>query len=275
VAEKKPKAMMFYPEVWLASPDVLVMSPATRSGYHDILCFMWLHGGSLPDDEEALRKFSRLSAREWKEGRAEILARLRRTDDGRYTHGRLAEEYERAVAGLERKSERGKVAANARWKQSASNATSMPQAMQQASRKHRRSNASAMPTETETETDVALTLSGESNKARGARALDPSLPPARMVSVGEFGYARLSPDEIVRLNEAIGADEASRLLVAFDRWVAEDPTGRVAGGKRRRDRNPYRTVLAWHSRRTEEKLAKAVNGKFDGIREFLASEAAR
>ena len=107
--------MMFYPEAWLSSPQVAGMEPAGRAGYFDILCSMWLAGGSLPDDDDALRAYSRLERKEWARLGPKIRACLS-FDSGEVSQSRLAEEYERTIRLQADRSKAGKDGADRRWR---------------------------------------------------------------------------------------------------------------------------------------------------------------
>jgi len=112
---KAPQGMMWYPEAWLSSPDVMVMSPEARSGYFDILCAMWLAGGRLKNDDKTLQLLSRLDRKTWRKVRDSIVSKLHETEDGFVQQSRLSEEFARTEKLLSDRKEAGKAGAKKRW----------------------------------------------------------------------------------------------------------------------------------------------------------------
>lgn len=145
---KKPEAMMFYPEAWKGSPSVAAMGPIARSGYFELLCAMWLSGGSLPNDERILQANSRLTPKEWKDCASLIRAELEIASDGRLTQRRLIEEYNRTVELQERKRRGGADGARRRW-QKHGTPNGIPTGTANGS-----ANANPMQTKTQTETQT-------------------------------------------------------------------------------------------------------------------------
>lgn len=57
----KPPAFQFYPNDWLSSPHIAMMTPEQEGAYIRLLCYCWASGDcSLPSDEQALLSLSRL-----------------------------------------------------------------------------------------------------------------------------------------------------------------------------------------------------------------------
>ena len=59
-------AFQFYPNDWLSSPRIMLMTPAEEGAYIRLLSICWMNGG-LPDDDEQLAALSRLGA-DWFNG---------------------------------------------------------------------------------------------------------------------------------------------------------------------------------------------------------------
>lgn len=63
--EFRSPAFQFYPNDWLSSRNVAVMTPAQRGGYIQLLCYDWT-GDGIPDDDKILAALSGLQ-NEWSE----------------------------------------------------------------------------------------------------------------------------------------------------------------------------------------------------------------
>lgn len=233
---KKPEAMMFYPEAWKGSPSVAAMTPAARSGYFELLCAMWLSGGSLPDEDRILQANSRLSPKEWKDAAPFIRAELVPTSDGRLTQRRLLEEYERTVELQARRKKGGKEGARRRWQADRSPIGSPNRSPIGTP------NANPMQTETETETIT--------NPTDSRTPKPPRLPPQPTIAFGEFGHVRLTEQRHAELEKALGA-ELPEYIERFDTWVEEAPNAKTSGVARR-DRDPYLTIRNWFRRDQKE-----------------------
>ena len=59
MAKNNSPAFQFYPNDWLSSPKVMLMTPAEEGAYIRLLAISWTNGG-LPDDDEQLALLSRL-----------------------------------------------------------------------------------------------------------------------------------------------------------------------------------------------------------------------
>lgn len=66
-------AFQFYPNDWLSSPHITLMSPAEEGAYIRLLCYAWADPDcSLPDDNETLARLSRLGEGWFKGGSTNI-----------------------------------------------------------------------------------------------------------------------------------------------------------------------------------------------------------
>ena len=71
----KSPAFQFYPDKWLSSLNVLMMTPAEEGAYIRLLCYCWESGDcSIPNDDELLAKISRLNE-QWFNGSSTIVKR--------------------------------------------------------------------------------------------------------------------------------------------------------------------------------------------------------
>lgn len=83
----------FYAQDFLTSEGVLCMTPEQIGAYVTLLCVAWGDGTrppSLPDDDVALGKLSRLGKR-WARGRELIRGQFRQDEEGRLVNVRLSE----------------------------------------------------------------------------------------------------------------------------------------------------------------------------------------
>lgn len=74
--------------------------------------------------------------------------------------------------------------------------------------------------------------------------------PVETVSLGEFGWARMTKEQLAKLESKYPAHYMS-CIERFDRWVEEAPGAKASNGVRRRDRKAYLTVCAWIDRDVE------------------------
>jgi len=89
----KAPAFQFYAGDFLSSPDVILMSAQEVGAYCLLLFTSWQSEKQayLDNDEDRLRRISRLSTREWKESRQILLKKFVETEDGLYRYNpRLA-----------------------------------------------------------------------------------------------------------------------------------------------------------------------------------------
>ncbi len=59
MGKNKSPAFQFYPDSWLSSPKIMLMTPAEEGAYIRLLCICWMNG-HLPNDDEQLSQLSRL-----------------------------------------------------------------------------------------------------------------------------------------------------------------------------------------------------------------------
>lgn len=104
-----------------------------QHGAYLLLLFDYWRSGPPPNDDAILAQITRLSRPAWKKMKPTILAFFNERD-GKLFHNRVEEELEKAEENKDRRTERAKTAAAARWSGARSNATS-----------NARSNATSMP----------------------------------------------------------------------------------------------------------------------------------
>lgn len=87
----KSPAFQFYPDSWLSSQSITLMSPAEEGAYIRLLCHAWLAPDcGLPADSESLKVLSRLGSG-WNRSESRIRAKFTERDD-RLFNDRLIEE---------------------------------------------------------------------------------------------------------------------------------------------------------------------------------------
>lgn len=110
----KPPAFQFYPDSWLSSTDISLMTPAEEGAYIRLLCHAWLQDDcGIPDDDDALAVLSRLG-RAWKKSAPKIRAKFD-ARDGRLFNDRLARERVKQEEHRKAQSDSGKRGAEIRW----------------------------------------------------------------------------------------------------------------------------------------------------------------
>lgn len=111
----KPPAFQFYPDSWLSSQDIMLMSPAEEGAYIRLLAISWLSEDcGLPDDDDVLSRLSRLGEA-WFKGGSTVLRNKFEKRDGRLYNLRLLEERKKQEEWRVKSSEGGKKSAKLRW----------------------------------------------------------------------------------------------------------------------------------------------------------------
>ncbi len=89
---------------------------AEQHGAYDLLLMgSWMREGKLPDADEQLRTICKLTPEKWRKHKP-ILQKFFRVEDGHWIQKRLMEEYLKALENQKSASNKGKNAANSRWK---------------------------------------------------------------------------------------------------------------------------------------------------------------
>ena len=103
----KSPAFQFYPDAWLSSLDITLMTPAEEGAYIRLLCHAWLSPDcSLPTDSAALRTLSRLGPA-WPKSEERIRSKFRE-EDGRLYNDRLLVERRKQDEWRRKSSEGGR-----------------------------------------------------------------------------------------------------------------------------------------------------------------------
>ena len=110
--KERPPAFQFYPRDFLSSEGVRVMTATGRGAYITLLCVCWLEG-SLPTDDEQLRRLSDVSESEWKDCRETVIARFV-VRDGRLHNYRLDKERAKQRTFSKIQSDKGQKSAESR-----------------------------------------------------------------------------------------------------------------------------------------------------------------
>jgi len=169
--EKKPMtelspAFSFYPKDFVSSPKVQAMTPAEIGSYVLLLCAAWVGDpqGYLPEDDELLRRITRMSPDEWRVARPLIMACFECDGDGRVYNKRLLRERRRQETHSAAQREN----ANKRWdKRSGSSKT--PVVCQR--------NAMALPPHCQSDTESCLPSSRRSRPDAVIASSTRSKPP--------------------------------------------------------------------------------------------------
>lgn len=103
----KSPAFQFYPDSWLSSMDITLMTPAEEGAYIRLLCHAWMSPDcGLPADSRALQTLSRLGSA-WSKSEGTIRAKFRE-EDGRIYNDRLLAERRKQSVWREKSAEGGK-----------------------------------------------------------------------------------------------------------------------------------------------------------------------
>lgn len=112
-----PPAFQFYPQDFAADSKVEAMSTEAVGAYILLLCKAWREEppGSLPDDDDVLARWSRMSLARWIELRATVLAPFMLGKDSRWHQKRMRREYSELVERRKVRTAAGAAGAAARW----------------------------------------------------------------------------------------------------------------------------------------------------------------
>ncbi|WP_332815964.1 YdaU family protein [Ramlibacter sp.] len=105
--------MPFYPADYLR--DTMDLTTEEHGAYLLLILAAWQEGGALDNDQEALRRITRLSKAQWDRARPR-LQRFFEVAGGKWLQKRVRREWEKARANTERKSRAGTVGAKAKWR---------------------------------------------------------------------------------------------------------------------------------------------------------------
>lgn len=110
MAKDKPPAFQFYPDAWLSSTDILLMSPAEEGAYIRLLSHAWMaEDCGLPNDDAQLAIISRLG-KQWPKSGKRLRAKFEAIGD-RLFNTRLVEERVKQEEWRRKSSEGGKLSA--------------------------------------------------------------------------------------------------------------------------------------------------------------------
>ncbi len=112
---------------WRGSEDVACMSCEARGVYRELLDFCW-EIGSLPTDEESLRRMARAERREWARAWPVVSRLFHIGDDNRLHHDKIDAKRESIVSVKDSRSKSASKAAVARWGNASRNASRMADA---------------------------------------------------------------------------------------------------------------------------------------------------
>lgn len=106
--QNKSPAFQFYPNDWLSSPNIMLMTPAEEGAYIRLLSIEWNSlDCSLPDDDAILSQLSRLGEG-WFGVSSEKIRKCFAKRDGKLFNERLMKERKKQSEWLKKSSEAGK-----------------------------------------------------------------------------------------------------------------------------------------------------------------------
>jgi len=113
----KSPAFQMYPNDWLSSPKIALMSPAVEGAYIRLLCYDWANDG-IPQDQDELAALSRLGEGWLKGGSKMVEACFKQhpTKEGFLTNDRLQKEREKQRIWSQKSKEGGLKSAEKRKK---------------------------------------------------------------------------------------------------------------------------------------------------------------
>ena len=110
----KAPAFQFYPDAWLSSTDITLMTPAEEGAYWRLLCHEWLQPDcGLPDNDQELAVLSRLDD-QWEHGSGAKIRRKFRAQNGRLYNDRLFEERKKQEEWAKKSAKGGRKSAAAK-----------------------------------------------------------------------------------------------------------------------------------------------------------------
>lgn len=113
MAKGKPPAFLFYPDAWLSSTDIMLMTAEEERGYLRLLCHQWLNPDcSIEDSDSVLARLSLLGGA-WPASKPKLMAKFE-VKDGRIFNDRLREERQKRDEWVKKSSRAGKKSAKAR-----------------------------------------------------------------------------------------------------------------------------------------------------------------
>lgn len=124
----KPPSFPFYTNNWIASAQILAMSPAEEGAYIRLLCYAWnSEDCGLPDDDRVLAEMSRLRE-QWVNGSSGVIKRCFIKKNGRLFSPRLMECRADQERWREKCSRAGQASARQRLKPRNASSTNVQQA---------------------------------------------------------------------------------------------------------------------------------------------------
>lgn len=149
--------------------DTTRLTTVQHGAYLLLIMAYWRAGEALTDDDEDLSSITRLSLKDWQKIRAKIAAFFA-VEDGRWSHGRIEAEIERATLNREQKSAAGRASAAQRKNQRLGNDRSTDVATEPSTDAQQNGNSSSSPSPSKKEPN------GSSGVAPSARQPATHLP---------------------------------------------------------------------------------------------------
>ena len=115
-APEHPPAFQFYANDFASSATVEAMSTQAVGAYVLLLCKAWHQDpvGTIPENDDILSKWARVSRREWDKMRDSVLAAFVLID-GRWHQERMKDEWQKLLTHRAERAEAGSNGAKKRW----------------------------------------------------------------------------------------------------------------------------------------------------------------
>lgn len=114
---ERPSYFPLYPNDFTSDGKVEAMSTREVGAYFLLICKAWAETppASIPDDDDILSRWTRLSIQEWRDCKEAVLKAWVLRKDGRYHQKRLRAEFDKILKLMKTKSNSGKKGAKIRW----------------------------------------------------------------------------------------------------------------------------------------------------------------
>ncbi len=222
----KSPAFQFYPNDWLSSPKIALMTPAEEGAYVRLLCYDWANDG-LPDDDQQLAVLSRLGEG-WFEGGSTKLRECFVLRDGKLHNPRLEKEREKQEQWREKSREGGVASGKSRQKR---------KLQASAGRGNRRASGSKGGSHLVEPNTNSSSSSSEENAAHS------HIETERATKRKYLDFVMLTEEEHRKLVEKFGQQGADERIQELNEGI---------GSKGYRYKAHYFTILSWDRKHNKE-----------------------
>lgn len=230
---QKAPAFQFYPNDWLSSESIAMMSLAEQGAYLRLLCYDWMKDG-IPDDDIKLARLSQLNEG-WLNGGSDLLRPcfvVHPEKIGFLTNPRLLVEREKQKIWREKSIRGGKKSAASRRRSKALKGGSTLVGTKAQARGNSSSPSSPSPSSSGKNTDNKLSVSSEPKPLTQSKRIQWSV---------ESGWIDIIEEDKTKWSEAFPACDIDRELAGMSVWLTSNP-------KKSRKSNYARFITTWLSR---------------------------